>query len=94
MGLRFDDFKCPDCGAEEEILIAADREQELYPRCSVCGTEMQRQITVPSFHFKGHGWTGKIHHRGLRAEHKSAEDTLEEDSNGKLRRKQGVGHDA
>lgn len=62
--------------------------------CPQCGAPVHLLPAAPVTHFKGYGWTGKHHHRGLRAEYKSAEDTVEEDSNGKLREKTGAGHDA
>lgn len=86
------DMKCGYCGhAETDVLLAYEQDH----LCPECGAEyMDRLPASPAFVLKGWGWTGKHYHRGLRAEYKSSEDTLEEDGNGKLRPKAGAGHDA
>lgn len=74
-------------------MLVSGRPAEILPCPNRCPEGMRRLPAVPVTHFKGYGWTGKLTHRGKRAEYKSSEDTVEEDSNGKLRPKTGSGHE-
>lgn len=86
------EYHCESCGRDTEQIEFSGTDP--LHKCPTCGGFVRRVLASPAIHFKGYGWTGKLHHRGLRAEYKSSEDTLEEDSNGKLRPKTGGGHDA
>lgn len=80
------DFKCGRCGFVEEHLVSSDTEE--FP-CS-CNDGMARRLpAAPAVHFSGYGWTPKFSGRGRKDPH----DTLEETTDGRLRRKEGVGHD-
>lgn len=88
------DYECPTCGSREEDVLVSGEPAEVLPCPNQCPEGMGRLPTVPVVHFRGYGFTPKFHHRGLRAEWKSAEDTVEENSNGQLVAKTGAGHDA
>lgn len=88
------DYECPTCGSREEDVLVFGEPAEVLPCPNQCPEGMHRLPTTPAIHFKGYGWTGKHYHRGLRAEWKSEEDSVEEDGNGKLVPKKGAGHDA
>lgn len=47
------DFKCPNCGKEEEVLVRSSEEQY---KCPVCRTFMDKEIGLSSFQLKGEGW--------------------------------------
>lgn len=89
------EYQCADCGEVAEIIeLPGDDEMEMYCPCTGYDNPMRRLPASPAIHFKGYGWTGKHYHRGLRAEYRSTEDTVEENSNGQLVPKTGAGHDA
>lgn len=87
------DMRCPGCGREsEELVRIADRHST---PCPDCGELMKLLPSAPEWWGIGYGFTPKFHHPGkLRAECKTGEDSVFEDSNGKLRPKTGAGHDA
>lgn len=48
------DYECPKCKSRIEKLQNINDDTLII--CSVCGTEMKRQIGVTSFRLKGGGW--------------------------------------
>lgn len=84
------EYACASGHTVEQIEFTGD---EPLADCPQCGSPVKLLPSVPVAKFVGYGWTPKHHHRGLRAEWKSGEDTLEEDGNGRLRTKTGAGHD-
>ena len=54
------DFTCEECGAEtkDRLVLRADRDT---PRCHVCGGEMRRNMSAPTFRLYGAGFTNRSH---------------------------------
>lgn len=50
------EYKCPRCGHMEEILLLNRMDIAV---CPVDNVVMTKMVSVPSFKFKGGGWTGK-----------------------------------
>ena len=54
------DYKCAQCGEIQQLTIPYDaRDSEL--GCPFCEGRMMRQLSAPSVHFKGEGWTPRYH---------------------------------
>lgn len=50
-------YKCPSCGAEEDVLHPMSLPKEELPQCSLCGTLLEKQVTAPGgFKFNGGGY--------------------------------------
>lgn len=47
------EFSCPKCGCETDELVPMDTE---HIECPACGESMQKGISAPNFHLKGHFW--------------------------------------
>lgn len=48
------DYKCPECGNEEEIFLTMNKEAKIY--CSKCNSEMKKLINAVPIHYKCSGF--------------------------------------